>query len=206
MATVSESMATKLSDLDDQKPGFNIQLMATPSHYPVAGMALKRQRHLVAPHHVDLCSLWWGNQNLTTLRLGIAWKYRWSLPKMGEWHHHSPHTWQMPVVEDIVQDGKSGLMEAVVTSPGQTVLFYGWWSLGEGLALGEGSLIHLARSHLLCGKQALLSANSISLGEGQQLISQAITKKCIKPRGPGHPHSIPPVSTPFIFSNQGWSP
>ena len=53
------------------------------------------------------------------------------------------------------------------------------------------------------GKQAQLSANPVSLGEGQQMITQAITKGCIEPRGPGHPCSIPPVSTPFNFSNQG---
>ena len=29
-----------------------------------------------------------------------------------------PHTWQVPVVEDMVQDGKSSLTEAIVTGPG----------------------------------------------------------------------------------------
>ena len=38
----------------------------------------------------------------------------------------SPHTWQAAVVEDMVQDGKSGLTEAVVTDPGRAVLFYRW--------------------------------------------------------------------------------
>ena len=47
-----------------------------------------------------------------------------------------------------------------------------------------------------------LSANLESLGEGQRLIAQAITKGCIKPRGCGHPCSIPPASIPFNFSNQ----
>ena len=49
------------------------------------------------------------------------------------------------------------------------------------------------------GKQAQLSAKAVSLGDGQQLITQAITEGHIKPRGPGHPSSIPPVPTLFNF-------
>ena len=64
------------------------RLRATPSHHQVARMVLKRQRHLVAPHHVHHPSCQQGNQHLTSLKLGIVWKYRWSLPKTGEWHHH----------------------------------------------------------------------------------------------------------------------
>ena len=37
------------------------------------------------------------------------------------------------------------------------------------------------------GKQAQLSAKPVSLGEGWQLITQAITEGHIEPRGPGHP-------------------
>ena len=47
------------------------------------------------------------------------------------------HAWQELVVEDMVQDGKSSLTEAVVTGPGRAILFYGWQPLGEGLSLGE---------------------------------------------------------------------
>ena len=56
---------------------------------------------------------------------------------MEEHHHHPPHAWQAPVVEDMLQDGKSGLTEAVVTGPGWAILFYGRQSLGERLSLGE---------------------------------------------------------------------
>ena len=40
-------------------------------------------------------------------------------------------------MEDMVQDGKSGLTEAVVTGPGGAILFYVWQSLGERLSLGK---------------------------------------------------------------------
>ena len=48
-----------------------------------------------------------------------------------------PHMWQVPIVKDMVQDGKSGLTEAIVTYPGRAILFYGQQSLGEGLSFGE---------------------------------------------------------------------
>ena len=55
-------------------------------------------------------------------------------------------------------------------------------------------------------KQAQLSAKQASLGDGQWLIAQAITEGHIEPRGPSHPHSIPPTLTPFNFHNQDLSP
>ena len=115
-----------------------------------------------------------------------------------------PHTWQVPIVGDMVWDGKSGLTEAIVTSPGRTVLFYGQQSLGEGLSLGEAQdpTFTLSGAISWVGKQAQLSAKPVSLGDSWQLIAQAITKGHIKPRGPGHLHSIPPASTPFNFYNQ----
>ena len=36
-----------------------------------------------------------------------------------------PHAWQVPVVEDMLQDGRSGPTEEVVTGPGGAVLSYG---------------------------------------------------------------------------------
>ena len=100
--------------------------------------------------------------------------------------------------------------EAIVTGPGKPILCYGQWSL-EGLSLGEAweAMFMLSGAISWAGKQAQLSTNLISLGEGSHLITQAITKGQIKPRGLGCPHSIPPVSTPFNFSNQDqslWSP
>ena len=90
----------------------------------------------------------------------------------------------------MVWEGRPGLMEAIVTSPGWAVLFYGWQSLGEGLSLGEARDATFKLSGIIAwvGKQAQLNAKPISLGEGRQLITQAITEGHIEPRGPGHPH------------------
>ena len=48
-----------------------------------------------------------------------------------------PHTWPAPMVEDMLCHGRTGLTEAVVTGLGWAVLFYGRWSLREGLSLGD---------------------------------------------------------------------
>ena len=58
MATVSMSMVTKLSDLDNQRTGVNIQTEGHTPHHQVARMALKTQRHLVAPPPIHHPSLW----------------------------------------------------------------------------------------------------------------------------------------------------
>ena len=118
------------------------------------------------------------------------------------------HAWQAPVVEDMVWEGKAGLTEAIVAGPGWAVLFYGWWSLGEGLSLGEvrDTMFTLSGVIAWVGKQAQLSTKPVSLGEGRCLIAQAITEGHIEPRGPAHPQSIPPASAPFNFWNQDLSP
>ena len=77
-----------------------------------------------------------------------------------------PHAWQVPIVEDMVWEGRTGLMEAVVTGPGWAVLFYVWQSLGEGLSLGEvrDTVFTLSGIIAWVGKQMQLNAKPISLG------------------------------------------
>ena len=47
------------------------------------------------------------------------------------------HSGMAPLVEDMLQDTRTGLTEAVVTGPGRAVLFYGRNSMGEGLMADE---------------------------------------------------------------------
>ena len=119
-----------------------------------------------------------------------------------------PHTWQVLIVEDMVWEGRPGLMEAVVTGPGQAVLFYGWQLLGEGLSLGEVRDATFTLSGIIAwvGKQVQLNAKPVSLGEGRWLITHTIAEGNIKPMEPGHPHSIPPALMPFSFHHQDLSP
>ena len=70
----------------------------------------------------------------------------------------------------------------------------------------RGTVFTMSGGIVWVGKQSQLEAKPVSLGDGQWLITQAITEEHIKPRGPGCPHSIPPVTTPFNFCNQNSSP
>ena len=47
------------------------------------------------------------------------------------------HSWMAPLVEDMLQDTRTCLTEAVVTGTGRAVLLYGRHLLGEGLTLDE---------------------------------------------------------------------
>ena len=118
-------MATRSSDLDDQKSGVVAQTEgptctppsgqngleeteafgSTSSHSPSQSLARKQ-----TPDHPE-------TQCCLEIQ-GISTKDRGTTPPL-------PHTWQMPVVEDMLQDGKSDLTEAVVTGPGQAIMFYG---------------------------------------------------------------------------------
>ena len=53
------------------------------------------------------------------------------------------HAWTSPVVEDMLQEVRAGLTEAVVIGPGRAILFYGRHSMGEGLKGRRGKGCHL---------------------------------------------------------------
>ena len=42
------------------------------------------------------------------------------------------HAWMAPVVEDMLQEARAGLTEAVVIGPGRAILFYGRRLMGGG--------------------------------------------------------------------------
>ena len=201
-------MTTKLSNIDNQKTGANIQ---TEGHTLIPPNAQNGPEEIEAfgstPTHSpsqspvrkptpDCPGMWY------CLEIQVI------STEDGGTTPPPPHAWQIPVVEDMVGDGKSSLTEAVVTGPDWSVLFYGQWSLGEGLSLGvvQDAMFILLGAIGWVDKQAHLNANPVSLGEGWWLITQAITKWYIKSRGPGHPQSIQPVSLPFNFGNKDQSP
>ena len=153
-------MATKLSDLDDPKSGVTIQMeghtlapptswkgpeervmsKGTPSHSP--------SQSLVRKLMPDCCE--------TQYCLGIQ-----VIPtEEGGATPPPPHAWQAPVVEDMLFDGRSGLTKAIVMCPSQAILFYGRWSLGEGLSLGKAmdAVFTLSGAISWVGKQAQLNA------------------------------------------------
>ena len=208
MITVFVSMATRSSNLDDLKPEIKIQ---TEGHTltPMSG-----QNGLKDPEafgSTPSCSPSWSPARKPAPdwpETQYCFEIQVNSTEDDKEIPSPPHTWQVPIVEDLVQEGKAGLMEAAVTGSGWAVLFYSWWSLEEGLSLGEvrDAMFSLSGAFACISKPAQLSAKPVSLGDGWQLIAQAIMEGHIEPRGPGHPCSIPPVSMPFNFHNQDLSP
>ena len=124
---------------------------------------------------------------------------------MGELHHH-PH---MPGTSC----GRHGLRWQIGPNRSSS----DWPRLGhpvlwvaifrERLSFGEvwDATLTLSGASSWVSEKAQLNANPVSLGEGWWLITQAITKWNIEPRGPRCPHSILPASAPFNFCNQDQS-
>ena len=135
MATVFMSMATRLSDLGAHKPGVNIHTEghtltppsgqngpedpevfgSTPSYSPSQSPARKPTPD------------WPETQYCLEIQMTSAEDSGVAPPL--------PNMWQALIMEDMVWDGKSSLTEAIVTSPGRAIPFYGKQSLGEGLSL-----------------------------------------------------------------------
>ena len=129
------SVATRLSDLDDQKPGTNIQkeghTLTPPSSWngpedQEAFGSVPSQSPSQSPVREPDCHETWYCLEIQV----ISTRDERAAPSPS-------HACQVPIVEDMVQDGKAGLTEAVVTGPGWAILFHGQQSLGEVLSLGE---------------------------------------------------------------------
>ena len=78
------------------------------------------------------------------------------------------HSWTSPLVEDMLQDVRTSLTEAVVIGPGRAVLFYGRHSLGEGLTVDKArdAAFLLTRGGMWVGKLAYLIADPMKIQEG----------------------------------------
>ena len=135
MATTVASMAAKSNDLEDHTSGANLQ---TKGHTPMSSRGQKDPEEMgasgSAPSHLPL---WSPARKLlpscpnTRHCLGIHM----TLTEETEATPPPPHAWMVFLVEDMLHHGRTGLTEAVVTGPDRAVLFYGRWSLGEGLSL-----------------------------------------------------------------------
>ena len=105
---------------------------------------------------LDHCETWYcpGIHTILNNETGAA-----SLP---------PHAWMVPVVEDMLCHGRTGLTEAVLTRPRKAILFYGRWSLEEGLSLGEvrDSAFKLTGAGTWVGKLAHLAVGTSTLQDG----------------------------------------
>ena len=126
MATVFMSMATRLSDLDDQKPGVNIQ---TEGHTITPPSSWNGPEDPQAFGSIPSHSPSWSPARKLTPDWPETWyclEIQVTSTEDGGVTPPPPHAWHVLVVEDMVQDCKSCLTEAAVTGPGWAVLFYRW--------------------------------------------------------------------------------
>ena len=200
MVDISASMATQSSEQDGQKSGPTDQMegqtLAPPNgqngpeetEASCSVLSCSPSQSLVRRPMPDHPEIWY------CLEIQVI------LTEEGRAMPPPPHTWQVPVVEDMLGDGKSSLT-VIVMGPGQAILFYGRQSLGEGLTSGEvwDTLFTLSGALSWIGKQAQLNTNALCLQEHWWLIAQAITEQCAEARGPGCPHSCLPAPLPFRF-------
>ena len=118
------------------------------------------------------------------------------------------HAWMVSAVEDMLQETRAGLTEAVVIGPGRAILFYGRHSMGEGLKADEArdATFLLTGAGMLVGKLAYLTADPMTLQEGKRAIACAVSDQGVKVRGPGCPQVNPPAQQPFRFNTTRASP
>ena len=112
------------------------------------------------------------------------------------------HAWMALVVEDMLQEMRAGLTEAMIIGPGRAILFYGRRSMGEGLKADEArdATFLLTGARTWVGKSAYLTADPMTLQEGRRAIAQAISDNRVKPRGPGCPKVNLLARQPFRFN------
>ena len=81
----------------------------------------------------------------------------------------TPHAWTVPLVGNMLCYARTGLTKAVVTGPGRAILFYGGWSMGEGLSLGKArdATFILTGVGTWVGKPAYLATDPLTIQEGQ---------------------------------------
>ena len=113
-----------------------------------------------------------------------------------------------PLVEDMLQEARTGLTKAVVTGPGRAILFYGRHSMREGLKADEArdAAFLLTGAAMWVGKPAYPTADPITIQEGKRAIAQAVPDNRVKARGPGHAHVNLPAQQPFQFNIKRTSP
>ena len=115
-------MAARLSELDEQKPGTNIQkeghTLTPPSRWngfedPEAFASTPSQSPSQSParklDHPEI-------QYCLEIQV-ISSEDDKAIPPPS-------HAWQASIMEDMVQEGRAGLTEGVVIGPGRAILFY----------------------------------------------------------------------------------
>ena len=118
------------------------------------------------------------------------------------------YAWMAPVVEDMLQEARAGLTEAVVIIHGGAILFYGRHSMGDGpkVDMARNAAFLLTGAGTWVGKSSYLTADPMTIQEGKRAIAQAVLDNRVKARGPGHPWVNLSAQKPFKFNTPRTSP
>ena len=201
-------MAAKSSDLSDKTSEANLQADGQVEK-PAQGVAdqWEMEEEDSSPYHSPM---WSPAQRLPLgcLNMKHCLEIRVTLTdELGDVPPPS-HAWMAPVVEDMLQEARAGLMEVVVIGPGRAILFYGRHLMGEGLKADEArdAAFLLTGAGTWVEKLAYLTANPMTIQEGKRAIAQAILDNRVKARGPGNPWVNLLAQQPFKFNTPRFSP
>ena len=194
-------MAAKTSNRGDDRTEANLQMVG-PEERPAQGVAdhHEMEEEDSSPHNSPM---WSPIPRLPTGHLNMNYCLSIQATLTDELGDvpPPPHAWMALVVEDMLQDTRIGLTEAVVIGPGKAILFYGRRSMGEGLKADEArdAAFLITGSGTWVGKPAYLTADPMTLLEGRRAITHAISDQRVKARGPGCPRVNLPAQQPFRF-------
>ena len=176
------SMAANMSDRGDNMTEANLQadgLMEEP-----AQRAANQQEMEEEDSSPPNLLMWSPVQRLPMGRLNMNYCLSIQVTLTDELGDVPPplHAWMAPVVEDMLQETRAGLMEAVVIGPGRAILFYGRRSMGEGLKADEArdAAFLLTGAGTWVGKSAYLTTDPMMLQEGKRAIACAILDHGVK--------------------------
>ena len=101
------------------------------------------------------------------------------------------HIWSGLLIVDMFEEGiEEQITKAIVLAPGEAFLFFGRWSLKEGLPLGNARDVGFSLMGPInwTGRTAHVEATINTVQEGFQTTADAVVKKRTKARGPGCLH------------------
>ena len=161
------SMATKLSDLGNKTSGANLQMAG---HMDMPSQSAKDLWESEASCSSPSCSPSLSPaRRLPSSHPNIRHCLEIHVTLMEELGAVPPPSlsWMAPLVEDMLCDVRISLTEVVVTGPGRAVLFYGRYSLGEGLTTDTArhATFLLTGACTWAGKLAYLAADPMTIQE-----------------------------------------
>ena len=169
-------MAAKSSNLSDKMSEANLQAdgqAKKPAQGAVDQQEMEEEDS--SPHHLPM---WSPVQRLPLGCLNTKHCLEIQVTLTDEFGDVPPpsHAWMAPVVEDMLQEARAGLTEAVVIGPDRAILFYRRCLMGEGLKADEArdTAFLLTGAGTWVGKSAYLTADPTTIQEGRRATAKTV--------------------------------